>query len=530
MDDNGSCSSGDGSSSSSSSFISSSDDSSFLAGVPELLKQTYYDDSDSDDDDDDDFLLDDDFMLDDSNNYNTSNGDNRSYFSNSSMDYDTGLVPLFDIRAHEAGRRDLSDLAYLTSLSNIRKERWQHERLEWEKHVRLLFHEETFKNEYRMSYNTFNKLKEILQPILQRDANKCRDAEPILTEHIMAMGLRYLSGGRILDNRRYIGMNRTAGYKAVDDFINAVNTAQQLDIKLPSLPEEWEDVRKGWQSHSSVPHIFHGTVAAADGFFQATTKPTEKEVGNVMAYYSGHYETYGLNCQAVVKRDLQFMYFGVVAPGSTNDCVAYSRAGDLKEVIDSLPLGLYMVADAAYNLSERILVPFTGNDKCDAYHDSFNFHLSQLRIRVEMAFGYLVNKFRILARKLECSLEKNSAMLMACARLHNFIIQQDKPFGSSNGASNTSNDDDDTSTFGEDEALEIRPHPSAPLGMTYMPQLPDDSFDSYQGVSYTRKGIVEALRSESIKRPLYNIERKKEEMEHKSKSGHIIAREYISPV
>ena len=521
-DDSSSSSSGDGSGSRSS-FISSSDDSSFLADVPKLLKPTF---DESDSDDDDDFLLNDDFMSDDDDNDNNNKHGNNGNFSRSSMEHDAGFVPLFDIRAHEAGRRDLSDLAYLSTLSNIRKERWQHERLEWEKHLRLLFHEETFNNEYRMSYNAFNKLKEILQPILQRDANKCRDAEPIMTEHIMAMGLRYLSGGRVLDNRRFIGMNRSAGYYAIDDFINAVNAAPELDIKLPSLPTEWEEVRRGWQSCSSVPHIFHGTVAAADGFFQATYKPTEKEVGNVLAYYSGHYESYGINCQAVVKRDLQFMYFGVVAPGSTNDSIAYTRAGDLKEVIDSLPLGLYMVADAAYVLSEHVLVPFTGKDKSDPYHDSFNFHLSQLRIRVEMAFGYLVNKFRILARKLECSLQKNTAILMACARLHNFIIQQDKPFGSSNVVSN----EDDNSTFGEEETLEIQPHPSAPLGMTYMPQLPDDTFDAYQGVSYTRAGIVEGLRDESIKRPLYNIERKKEEMEHKTKSGHVIAREYISPV
>ena len=181
-------------------------------------------------------------------------------------------------------------------------------------------------------------------------------------------------------------MNRSAAYSAVDDFINAVNTAPELDIKIPSSAAEWEEVRKGWQSRSSVPHIFNGNLGAADGFFQGTTKPMEKEVGIVMAYYSGHYESNGLNCQALVKSDLQFMYFGVVAPGSTNDNVSYARAGNLKEIIDSLPLGLYIVADAAYVLSEKLLVPFTGNDRSDPYHDSFNYHLSQLRIRVEMAF------------------------------------------------------------------------------------------------------------------------------------------------
>ncbi|KAL7456503.1 hypothetical protein ACHAWC_008001 [Mediolabrus comicus] len=500
------------------------DDDSFLANPPPLLNMSGYD---SDDDDDDDFLLnnnDDDFCI---------GGGNEGVYSDvldtSMEEHDTGLVPIFDIKAHEAGGRDIADLAYLSTLSNARKERWQHERLVWENHLELVFHEDTFSNEYRMSYAAFNVLKQILQPILQRNANKCRDSEPIMTEHIMAMGLRYLAGGRVLDNRRYIGMNKSSAYSAVDDFINAVNTCPELDIKFPSSAAEWEEVRQGWQARSSVPNIFHGNVAAADGFFQPTTKPTEKEVGNVMAYYSGHYESNGVNCQGLIKSDLQYMYFGVVAPGATNDNVAYSRAGNLKEIVDSLPLGLYIVTDAAYMLSENLLVPFTGKDRDDPYHDSFNYHLSQLRIRVEMAFGYMVNKFRILRRKLECSLKKNTAILMACARLHNFIIQQDKPFGASKYEARDEGNDDNSSD-GEEEQLEIIPHPNAPLGMSYMPQLPDDSFDPYQGVSHTREGIVNALREGSIKRPLHNIQRKKEEMEHKSMSGHIIPREYISPI
>lgn len=471
------------------------------------------DDSDDDDSDDDDGDSDDD----------DDDDDDEDRSASSTEDDGAQLLPLFDIKAHKAGRRDLSDLAFLSRLSDVQKERWQHERLAWDRHLELVFHEETFNNEYRMSYDAFNKLKEILQPILQRNANYCRDADPILTEHVMAMGIRYLKGGTVLDNRRYLNMSRAAAYSAIDDFIDAVNTAPELDICFPTSPEEWNRVREGWQSRSSLPQIYHGCVGALDGKFAPTTKPMERETGNIIAYYSGHYESYGLNCQALVRDDLQYMYFGVVSPGATNDNVSYPRAVELKKVIDSLPLGLYIVGDAAYTLSEKILVPYTGQDRQDPFHDSFNYHLSQLRIRVEMAFGYMVNKFRILSRKLECSMEKNSAILMACARLHNFIIKHDKPFAKSKWIAS---DDSD----GEEDLLEIVPHPSAPLGMSYMPQLPDDTFDTYQGVSFTRQTIVDQLRERNVRRPLYNIQRKIDEMNFKTKSGHVIDREFISPI
>ena len=102
-----------------------------------------------------------------------------------------------------------------------------------------------------------------------------------------------------------------------------------------------------------------------------------------------------------MQSDLQFNFVGVISPGSTNDDILYPLATGLKDIVDALPLGLYGVADAAYTLSENMLIPYTGVDRLDPAQDAFNYYLSQLRIRVEMAFGRLVNKFRILSGKLE---------------------------------------------------------------------------------------------------------------------------------
>jgi hypothetical protein len=74
----------------------------------------------------------------------------------------------------------------------------------------------------------------------------------------------------------------------------------------------------------------------------------------------------------MVSRDLLFLYFGVIIPGSTNDNISYSSYVELKEAIKSLPLGLYSVADAAYTLSERLLIPCTGFDCLGPTHDAFN--------------------------------------------------------------------------------------------------------------------------------------------------------------
>jgi hypothetical protein len=198
----------------------------------------------------------------------------------------------------------------------------------------------------------------------------------------------------------------------------------------------------------------------------------------------------------------------------------------LKEKIESLPLGRYCVADASYTLSERILIPYTGADRLDLSHDSFKYDLSQPRIRVEMAFGRLVNKFWILSGKINGSLDRVSRIIMACARLHNFIIQEDHPF-----------DKQFSSAEEEIDALNIVPGPNAPLEMSYLPIVPDDSFEVYPGVSHSREIIVEFLRESDILRPLHNVERKKRRLACcnsalmvVSPSGTVWDREYVSPL
>jgi len=137
-------------------------------------------------------------------------------------------------------------------------------------------------------------------------------------------------------------------------------------------------------------------------------------------------------------------------------------------------------------------IPFIGVDCSDPSKDEFNYYLSQLRIHVEMAFGRLVNMFRILSGKYEVC-----AILIARARLHIFIIQHDRPFGYSYA-----------SVEEEMDHLCITTHKDAPYGMSFLPVVPNKEFEVYGGISYTREVIVEALHDLEFYRPAHNIERR----------------------
>jgi hypothetical protein len=211
-----------------------------------------------------------------------------------------------------------------------------------------------------------------------------------------------------------------------------------------------------------------------------------------------------------------------VYPGSTNDRISYPSCVELKQAIDSLPLGLYGFADAAYTLLEKLFIQFLGVDCLDSSKDAFNYYLSQLPIHVEMAFGQLVNMFCILSGKIEGRMDRASAILIARARLYNCIIHEERPFGTTC-----------SSVEEEMEQLGITAHKDAPYGMSYLPFVPNEEVDMKDGISHTGNTIVQALRGLEIDRPAQNIECRQREPEQESmqmSNGENLEREHINPL
>ena len=217
-----------------------------------------------------------------------------------------------------------------------------------------------------------------------------------------------------------------------------------------------------------------------------------------------------------------------LGPGSANDLTMYALAEELRHAIDNLPGGMYALGDAAYPLGDRLLVPFTGDYRDDRFHDSFNFFLSQLRIRVEMAFGRLVTKFRILGGRVEGSLERVSSVLMACARLHNFIIRMEGPPRAEDVVAVVSEEEDEEAEL----SREVSPVARAPLGMGYLPVVPNpnDVGDLADGVSHQRDAIVHLIRTMGYDRPDHNLARQRARQNvFVFPDGDVVHRNFLAP-
>jgi hypothetical protein len=197
-------------------------------------------------------------------------------------------------------------LAIEELLIGERKAYWKHERLDWNLREEKLLHKDRFHIRYGMPLEDFEALVSLLGDAIVTDVvqSNRRRKEPIYPKMVAVIGIRVLAGGDYDDIMNTFGISKAGFYHMRDKFINAVLTCPFLDICLPTTHVEWEKTRKGF-TLKSVNEVLKGCVGAIDGFFQPTICPTIKESeGFPRAYYSGHNQSCGLNCQAMCDASL----------------------------------------------------------------------------------------------------------------------------------------------------------------------------------------------------------------------------------
>jgi hypothetical protein len=152
-----------------------------------------------------------------------------------------------------------------------------------------------------MSYASFSKLMEILQPWLQTNAKQSSNAskgkQPIVPEIIMHCTLCYIAGGSYHDICTNAGMSIMTFYRCVCHGIDAINSSSVLRLIFPITVDELVKAAAKFEQPSSDGTL-NGCVGALDGWHCLIHVPLASEVKKVQSYFSDHYQCNGLNVQA----------------------------------------------------------------------------------------------------------------------------------------------------------------------------------------------------------------------------------------
>ena len=105
--------------------------------------------------------------------------------------------------------------------------------------------------------------------------------------------------------------------------------------------------------------------------------------------------------------------------GSTIDWVSWLARRPPTAVL-GLPPGYHVIGDAAYPISEQLLMLYPGRNLLPG-EIPFNFHLGQLRVKIGRSFGILVPTWGILWRPFKVSLAGRPGLVSSLFHLHIFL-------------------------------------------------------------------------------------------------------------
>ena len=313
-----------------------------------------------------------------------------------------------------------------------------------------------FRRAYRMSYHSFCKLHEQLKDgigvahqqhlaKMKRQRRKrniggrgrgrgstINNKPPIPNGHIcssvrLASALRYFCGGSPCDIMAKYGLSHTETMYSVWYVVESTNKLAEWYITYPGDKDIQKRIAAEFKEKSSVD--FDVWAGAIDGLLIWINKPSRNEAKAVkidqQKFYCGRKHKFGLNCQAVCDVRGRFLDISITYGGATSDLLAFEDSALYKRLQDGvLAEGLVLFGDNAYLNSSFMATPYpntTGGPK-----DNYNFYHSQLRIRIECAFGMLVQRWGILrmAMPIGISIKKTIALVNALAKLHNFCIDE----------------------------------------------------------------------------------------------------------
>ena len=283
-----------------------------------------------------------------------------------------------------------------------------------------------FVNYYRMSQEKFDRLVNLITPILAKKNLNFRQTIP--TDQRLAICLRFLATGASYSTLSYsfrLGISTISliVYEVCTAIWNVLNSSE---LKMPSK-HEWLQISAKFEEKWNFPNC----VGSIDGKHVRVKCPPRS--GSLYYNYKGFYS---LVLLAVVDAEYRFISVEIGSFGSNSDggIFAASQFGknlegnnlDLPEdkVIENSPeigaMPHVFIADEAFPLKRNIMRPFPGRN-LDNASTIFNYRLSRARRVVENAFGILAARFRVFHTCMGILPAHATKVVQACVVLHNYL-------------------------------------------------------------------------------------------------------------
>ena len=227
------------------------------------------------------------------------------------------------------------------------------------------------------------------------------------------------------------GMSKAIVSKIIPETCDAIWAALKPIVMPAPTKDKWKNISEQFARKYQFPNC----LGAIDGKHIQIRAP--KNSGSLFFNYK---KTFSIVLLAAVDANCKFVVVDVGAYGRSSDgrILAQSQFGaelltgqlDLPEdqILpgQSQPVPPVFVADEAFPLKCNLLRPFPGSSLDNQARRVFNYRLSRARHTVEMAFGIMVSRFKVLYSRMNLSPDRADRIVKACTVLHNFLSDENR--------------------------------------------------------------------------------------------------------
>lgn len=228
----------------------------------------------------------------------------------------------------------------------------------------------------------------------------------------------YATGSFYMMIGDFVGISAASLSKFVLQVSEAIAKLRPKYINMPRNDEERRRNFTGFMNIAGFPNVI--------GTIDCTHVKIIGQGGQDGEAYRNRKQFFSLNVQSVANFDLSFQDVVARWPGSTHDSHIFGQS-DLKKrfVRGEFHQGI-LLGDGGYKLETYMMTPFR-NPQSQA-ENSYNQKQILTRNTVERKYGVWKRRFPCLAFGLRCKqLRTSQIIIVACAVLHNFCIQQKEP-------------------------------------------------------------------------------------------------------
>ncbi|XP_049763762.1 uncharacterized protein LOC126263687 [Schistocerca nitens] len=295
-------------------------------------------------------------------------------------------------------------------------------------HEELKNYPEKFYSYYRMNHNTFQYVLQNIQDKISKQNTNFRRS--ITAEEKLCITIRYLSTGISF---HALASSFRLGVSTVSVLVKDVCMAIWESLAPIHLPTPTVSRFKEIASEMHTRWGFPNCVGCIDGKHIRVQCP--KLSGSMFYNYKQYYS---IVLQAVADANYKFIAVDVGAYGKQSDAGVFKESMLYKKLTNGellLPpptrlegmcqeLPYVILGDEAYPLLENLMRPFPRRN-LDNEKILYNDMHSRARKVVECAFGIMTNKWRLLRKEIETSVDVADHIVKCICLLHNIVIDRE---------------------------------------------------------------------------------------------------------